>query len=1289
MENSNKDSSSSSSSQLSSVGIKCMSTLVGYPILLQHEETLMGSQMNNNHKDDNHNKNSGRAVCYYDVMAWMAYLSDIDDLLESIEENCRNISRQRKKNIAKGRRIRNEDGLVEIIIGGTSISSKADDNDYDANGNGNIPFLVSSSTGRMVRKSELHTERRLLRAARNFVSERALTLLPGSYKLWKDYLTFRSEVYMKEEEEEESKEEEEGKTQSKTDSKIESEKQSSSYSSLSKDYLIKCSDQAKKYHATVSAYERSLVRTNKYPRIWLMYATYVAQYDPSQSITTVRRLYDRALLALPATQHHLLWGDYLCYILQSIPPAGLAGGGGAHASPGGEGTIISNPTGHKSASFTMGPMVAWFLKCQGETQGQDHDHDQDQDQKQIMNIPSETVLRVLRRYALCFEPSARELLSNAALKRQRYGEAASTLVDMLNDPTFVSINGTTRHDLWMKLATICTQHPEEIQEAGVDFDAMVRAALDPLHITNGTGNGGTLGWDIFDLTGMEDDGKEDGEGNNDIDDKTEQLRKRSEKLRASLGEMEGTLWTKLAGYHVRNGEFELARSVYEEAMEKVSRVRDFSIVFDDYIRFEEGVIEALMEMMNDNIDDEEDSDNEDMNNNQDQQKKEETLEADAFSTTSSQTMVKDKNTEDLDILLGDFTLNKKKNDGEDDINADVELALARAENLTSRRPLLLNRVLLRQNPHNVGEWLKRASLFLQNVINASCNNDNGNHDQEDGTDTSSKDAINSAIGALEEAVQTVKAPKATNGSPADLYEKLSQVHEYYNHDIPAASKVYERICQPNPEYNFQDVDDLARCYASWAELNLRAEQWDEALSVARRAISRPSSYQQKIHKEDASSWNNSINTLNKSNNTKVVKTLYRSNRLWNLLLDLEESLGTVQTTRDAYNAAIELGVATPSQILNFASYLTDRKYFEEAFSAYEKGVHAFPFPHPGAKLLWKSYLLAFQNRYGGSKVARTRELFDRCLEICPPDLCCEFYLSYGTFEETYGLTKRALGVYEKMCTSIPNNIKNNEKYSSYQLYIAKTIKYLGITATRPLYERAIAALEDSDAARTCLDYARVEASLHEMERARTVYTYGAQLADPRRDPEYWKEWHDFEVANGNEETFREMLRIKRGVQAAFSTVNYNAAEMGAGAPKVDTLTDDQALQMIEEREGVKAKENETIGGFVKGKRTAEMKDLDEVERRAAKLRKVTAGLVAATQTCEDDEEEIDIDNLDEGDANEIGGTEELEEEHNDKGSKTKGVGQSTTNPSISVQGISTKAVPDAVFGSLASQIKGQ
>lgn len=54
-------------------------------------------------------------------------------------------------------------------------------------------------------------------------------------------------------------------------------------------------------------------------------------------------------------------------------------------------------------------------------------------------------------------------------------------------------------------------------------------------------------------------------------------------------------------------------------------------------------------------------------------------------------------------------------DGDDflltDTGADLDLRLARLEALMQRRPELLSSVVLRQNPHNVHEWHKRAKLF--------------------------------------------------------------------------------------------------------------------------------------------------------------------------------------------------------------------------------------------------------------------------------------------------------------------------------------------------------------------------------------------------------------------------------------------------------------------------------------------------------------------------------------------------------------------------------------------------
>jgi pre-mRNA-splicing factor SYF1 len=269
----------------------------------------------------------------------------------------------------------------------------------------------------------------------------------------------------------------------------------------------------------------------------------------------------------------------------------------------------------------------------------------------------------------------------------------------------------------------------------------------------------------------------------------------------------------------------------------------------------------------------------------------------------------------------------------------------------------------------------------------------------------------------------------------------------------------------------------------------------------------------------------------------------------------------------------------------------------------------------------------------------------------------------GKFEEEHGLTKRALGVYRQMCQKVPAD----EKYTAYQLFIAKTAKYLGQTATRDIYQNAIQDLADGPASQLCMDFAEMETSLQEIDRARAVLTYGAQMADPRRNDEYWNTWNEFEIAHGNEETFREMLRVKRSVEASFSTVNYNAAEMSGTAEKTEALSNEDAMKMIAEREGMEYDEraaiSSTLSGFVTGKRTAQAANLEDVEERVAKLRKATAGLTESDDGSGHTGDEIDADEIDIDDLGDDG------DEKHEKSSKA-------------VRNVETKAVPAAVFGGL-------
>lgn len=113
----------------------------------------------------------------------------------------------------------------------------------------------------------------------------------------------------------------------------------------------------------------------------------------------------------------------------------------------------------------------------------------------------------------------------------------------------------------------------------------------------------------------------------------------------------------------------------------------------------------------------------------------------------------------------------------------------------------------------------------------------------------------------------------------------------------------------------------------------------------------------------------------------------------------------------------------------------------------------------------------------------------------------------------------------------------------FTIYIAKAASNYGLPATRPIYERAIEILPPKQTAEVCLRFAALERKLGEIDRARAVYAHASQFCDPRTQPAFWAAWNAFEIDTGSEDTFREMLRIKRSVQAQFNTeASYIAAQ---------------------------------------------------------------------------------------------------------------------------------------------------
>ena len=139
------------------------------------------------------------------------------------------------------------------------------------------------------------------------------------------------------------------------------------------------------------------------------------------------------------------------------------------------------------------------------------------------------------------------------------------------------------------------------------------------------------------------------------------------------------------------------------------------------------------------------------------------------------------------------------------------------------------------------------------------------------------------------------------------------------------------------------------------------------------------------------------------------------------------------------------------------------------------------------------------------------------------------------------MARHAMAVYERASEAVPKQ----EKFVIYNVYLKKAAEIYGVTRTRQIYEKAIESLEDSEARKMCLDFAEMETKLGEVDRARAIYAHCSQMCDPRVAEEFWTRWKDFEVRHGNEDTVREMLRIKRSVQHLYNTqVNMMSAQVG-------------------------------------------------------------------------------------------------------------------------------------------------
>ena len=650
------------------------------------------------------------------------------------------------------------------------------------------------------------------------------------------------------------------------------------------------------YNKVNALYERALVLLNKMPRIWEMYLSFLMQQP---FVTRTRRAFDRALRALPVTQHHRIWSRYRPF-----------------------------------ATSASGP----------------------------------TALRIWKRY-LQTHPGEIEVFIELLLQIGDYTEAVKRYVEILNNPKFKSKEGKSNFQLWSEMVDLVIAHANDIdgwESMGLDVEEIIRSGIQ------------------------------------------------------QFTDQRGKLWSGLATYWIVKGNFERARDIFEEGITTVMTVRDFTLVFDSYVEFEESIIGSLMDKA-------------------------------ANRTTAGKI--------------------------DDNADFDLDIRMMRFEQLMDRRPFLLNDVLLRQNPNSVAEWEKRVALWADNA--------------EEVTHTYSR------------AIATIEPKKAT-GKLHDLWTNYAKFYEN-GKDLRTARMIMEKAVK----VPFKSVAELAEMWCEWAEMELRNDNFDRAVDIMAKATLAPKrstvdyfdetlTPQQRVHK----SW-----------------------KLWSFYVDLVESVDSLEETRKVYERIFELRIATPQTVVNYANLLEENKYFEESFKIYERGLDLFSYPV--AFELWNLYLTKAVDRKIG--IERLRDLFEQAVEGCPPKFAKILYLMYGNLEEERGLARHAMRIYERATRAV----SDEDRFEMFNFYIAKSATNFGLASTRPIYERAIVALPDKDAKNMCLKFADMERRLGEIDRARAIYGHASQFCDPRTTPTFWSKWESFEVQHGNEDTFKEMLRIKRSVQAQY------------------------------------------------------------------------------------------------------------------------------------------------------------
>ena len=640
-------------------------------------------------------------------------------------------------------------------------------------------------------------------------------------------------------------------------------------------------------------------------------------------------------------------------------------------------------------------------------------------------------IEIFKRY-LKFNSDYKEKFVHYLVGIKEFNYAIELIIEILNDENFFSKENKSQYYYWIMICQIINNYPELINanknEKNINVDKLIRHGI----------------------------------------------KKYTDEV--------GNLWVTLANYYIKIGYIDKAREIFEEALEKVLTVRDFSLVFNSYLSFEQEIMKQnIFNRDNDdnNVNDMADIDDNVQNNDSDKLEDFELKELEsAFEELnikgieskednknnkkekkSKNKIKKEKNNKDIN------TSTSNDDNNNNNILNDGKFNFIRVNNLIQRRPFLLNSTILRRNPNNCNEWLKRIDLIKK------------------------KKDFNLIKNMYEEALNTIKINEAY-GKLSDIY--ISYAHFYEeNNDIKKANEIFYKGCN----LNFKKTDENVNMWCLWCEMNVRQKKYKDAYKIIKYICT---------------------NNINK---------YYRYNKnlkLWSLYVDLETNLkkDNEKQVIYIYNKMIEYKIANIETIFNYVTYLETIKNYDKIYNIYEQSMDLFTWPNVYDLCL--CYIVDYINHYKETKIEIFRDIIQNI--IVSSGHMKIFYYIYAFYEEKYGLFNHCIDILKEAS----QNVKEEEKPEIHSVIIAKSAKYFGIGKIRLAFDDAMNNLEKSYVLEIGLKYIAIEIKLKEINRARGIFKYLGKLFNPDNKEykeEFWEMWDNFEKLYGDVNTYQEMKNL--------------------------------------------------------------------------------------------------------------------------------------------------------------------